>query len=227
VAILIKVGNGMIIFRNIIILFLVSNLLYGELNTKESNMKSNWEKLFTYWADKNAKFWHDDKPVIFTKNTTCKGATIAELKEIENYYKVIPSKLIESLTICNESNRWFGFNSWGLLYGTEEMLKVSRSFENSPINSNGSYDNIVGKIRNPDILMPKEWIPIYDWNTDYRVVIDMLSENKGQIIVVFLEDGTLAKWTDSYEEWFELAIDEVLKYGELRVETIEAVFESE
>lgn len=211
-------------FRYVAILLLFTTIL-NATTLEEQSMKLKWERLFAYWADRQVEFWHDGKIVKFTKDIKCEGADTFDLEKIINFYENIPESFLESLSLCNESNRWFGFDSWGLLLGIEEIIEMSDSFKDSPSHINGSYQIVGEGITNPTMLLPKQWIPIYDWNGNYIVAIDMLSKNKGQIIVFCLEFSTVAKWTDSYEEWFELAVDEVLKYGELRVETIESVLQ--
>jgi len=212
----------MMIFRVIIIFLLMNSLVCG-LNIEEKKMKKNWEMLFEYWIDKQIEFWNNGKIEKFTVDTKCKGANNSDLDKIKKYYTNIPDELLESLTICNETNGWFGFNGWGVLYGTNEMLDVSVSFENSPKNDLGSYKSVGSGVVNPTTLLPKEWIPIFDWNGNYIVAIDMLSNNKGQVIIFSLEDSAVHKWANSYEEWFELVVSEVLKDGELQPATIDNV----
>ena len=218
--VLIKDGGGMMIFRIIVIFILLNSLVYG-LNMDEKYMKQNWEKLFTHWASKQIEFWNNGKLEKFTTETTCKGVDSSELDSIKKYYTNIPNALLESLSICNESNRWLGFNGWGLLYGTNEILETSKSFVKSPKSDLGSYKLVGEGITNPKTLFPKEWIPFFDWNGMYIVAIDMLSTNKGQVIIVSIENSMVYKWANSYEEWFELVVSEVLNDGELQSDTIE------
>jgi hypothetical protein len=211
----------MMIFKGIILFLLSYNLVYG-LNIEENRMKKNWERLFAYWANNQIEFWHNGKIEKFVADTKCVGANISEIDKIKHYYNInIPNALLDSLLICNESNRWFGFNGWGLLYGTKEMIDTSMSFENSPKNESGFYKFVGMGITNPATIFPKKWIPIFDWNGKYFVALDMLSSNKGQVIIISVEDSVVLKWANSYEEWFEMVVDEVVKYGELRLETME------
>jgi len=210
------------IFR-IIIIFILTNCIVYSVNIKEKNMKQNWERLFKHWSNQKIDFWNNGKLEKFTDKTTCRGATSKDIDKIKNYYSNIPDDLLESLTICNEGNRWFGFNGWGLLYGTNEILETSISFEKSTKNSLGIYKVVEQGIVNPTTLFPKEWIPIFDWNGVYIIAIDMLSKNKGQIIIISIEDSTIRKWTNSYSEWFTLVVTEVLTNGELKTETIESI----
>ena len=210
----------MMTFKKFILICIFGGFL-NILNAKEISMNKEWERLFQYWIAKKEKYWHNDKKVQFTTKTKCKGATELELNELKTYFLEIPTSLLESLSVCNESNRWFGFNGWGLLYGSQEIIKTSKSFNNSPMKQGGAYKIVEPGITNPISLLPKEWIPIFDWNGHYIVAIDMLSKHKGQIILISIEDSKVVKWANSYEEWFKMAVDEVLKYGELRLETIE------
>ena len=212
----------MMTFKNLILLCLVGSF-FNILKAEEIKMRVEWEKLFQYWIAQKVEYWHHDKKIQFTAKTKCKGATKLEIKDLERHFSDIPASLLESLSTCNESNRWFGFNGWGLLYGSHEIIETSKSLDGSCTKQKGIYKIVDHRITNPSCLFPKEWIPIFDWNGDYFVVIDMLSKPQGQIILISFEESKIVKWADSYEEWFEMAVDEVIKYGELRVETIEEV----
>jgi len=209
----------------IFIVFLILNICHASsIESKKGNnmsIKNSWNKLTEYWL-KNGKTY------------ACNGINESEIVIIKELYDDIPESYIKSLKICNpiknENGEYFWIDSsgWGILFDAEELINRTKSFRRHEFSYKyemGAYQHVYGDIKNPNTLVPKQWIPIYDWNGDYIVAIDMLSDNKGQIIVFCLEDSIVAKWTDSYEEWFELAVDEVLKYGELRVETIENILQ--
>ncbi len=187
-------------------------------------IEENWNRLLKYWRNKTDK-----------KDLVCTGATDEQIESLKKLHDDIPESYIESLRICNsprdkdgDFHSWLDQSDWGILYDTKKLIEFTNiDRQHGFSHEDGMFEYIKGDVINPKFSSPKEWVLIYDWNTDYTVAIDMLSSNKGQIIVFCREDSSLAKWTDSYEEWFELAVDEVLKYGELRVETIEAVFEEE
>lgn len=177
-------------------------------------IEENWERLLKYWDSRN--IFNDFK---------CQGASAVEIERVKNYYKDIPESLLKSLAFCNNFKRALGVenDNWGELYDIDNMLEASELYPTFGENDAGWYSDVLGDIKIPDTAMPKEWIPIYDWNTDYVVAIDMLSENKGQIIMFGLEWSMIRLWANSYEEWFEMVVNEVLEYGELRPETLEDV----
>jgi len=200
----------------IVILLLITSLNAHEREMKPMDINHSWDKLIKYWKNQN-----------ILDNTKCQGANVTEIEKLKNYYKDVPESLLKSLALCNNLERVLGIKNenWGSLYSINYILETSENFSTFEQKSVGYYREVLGNINNPKTAMPKGWIPIYDWNSDYIVAIDMLSKNKGQVIVFCLEFGTVAKWTDSYEEWFELVVNEVLQYGELRVETIEKVLQ--
>lgn len=200
----------------IVILLLITSLSAHEKVNITMDINDSWDKLIKYWKSQNV-----------LSTVKCQGANITEIERVKNYYGDIPDSLLKSLAFCNNFERALGITSsnWGSLYNIDDMLETSKNFSTFKQENIGYYKEVLGNIKNPKMAMPKEWIPIYDWNSDYIVVVDMLSKNKGQVIVFCLEFGTVAKWTDSYEEWFALAVDEVLKYGELRVGTIESILQ--
>lgn len=189
------------------------------------SIQENWDKLLNYWKEHNGTKWGND--------FQCQGATKEQLQALKNLFEEIPEEYLASLKTCavsrDDKGEFYYFidaSGWGQLYGLEDIIKGILDYpKNTYISEKGAYEYVYGNVENPTMLLPKQWIPIFDWNADYTVAIDMLSKNKGQVIVFCLEDSTVAKWTDSYEEWFALAVDEVLKYGELRVETIESVLQ--
>jgi len=223
VDILIKIGNG-INYRSYLLSLVALGSESNNKTRKDMSVENSWKKLFSYWEkDKNSMQKIDLK---------CSGATDIEIDRLKELYDNIPNKYIDSLKICNPTrdenhnyHSWIDKSGWGYLYDINKIISTADTWKEVEWFSKTGiyYDYVFGNVKNPKSSAKKQWIPIYDWNGDYTVAIDMFSKNKGQIIVFCTEDGTLAKWTDSYEEWFELAIDEVLKYGELRVETIEAV----
>jgi cell wall assembly regulator SMI1 len=228
---LIKKEYGMKFNRIKILLMLC--LALTSVNAVESNInKENSMSIQQNW-DKLIKYWKNHHGIKYRKDFNCQGATEEEFKNLKNMYDVVPTDYLDSLKICatskdKENNFYYFIDSsgFGQLYGINDIIqKVSNYPKNTYISDKGAYQFVSGNLKNPPMLLPKQWIPIFDWNGDYIVAIDMLSENKGQIIVFCMEDSTLAKWTDSYEEWFELVVNEVLQYGELRVETIEKVLQ--
>ena len=213
--------------KTLLIIYLLSSIALGSesnnIKGKEMSIKNSWERLLSYWkSDKNST----QKIEI-----ECKGAIDIEINKLKELYDEIPDEYIKSLEICNpisdkneNYHSWVDSSGWGYLHDINRIISLTDNWKKHKFFSEtGVFDYVYGDVSNPKNSALEQWIPIYDWNTDYVVAIDMLSKNKGQVIVFCMEDGTLAKWTNSYEEWFELVVEEVLKYGELRVETIESV----
>lgn len=173
---------------------------------------NSWNTLKEHWSNK------------FGKEIQYTPASEIDIKRLQEYYGSVPKDYMDSLSICNPVDQfWLDELGWSRLLNIEESIKINKDFNANELNDPFGYTYIYGEIINPKKIIPKEWILIFEWNMDYFVAIDMLSDDKGQIIVFCIEDATLAKWENSYEEWFAMAVDEVIKHGELRVETIEEV----
>jgi hypothetical protein len=178
-------------------------------NQKEKNMEKNisineqWQRLFNYYRSNG---------LLLKK---CKGASEEQIMEFENEFKIkLPKTFAESLKICDERYILNSSKKVGWL-GEDDMYSLT----------NRKYDwyNLFQVNRQiatyaKDIGWNKNWIQFYDYGTWFSAVLDTVT---GKIYCYENETGAYVLWANSYEEWLEMAVDEVVKYGELRLETIE------
>ena len=63
----------------------------------------------------------------------------------------------------------------------------------------------------------KKWLVFYDCNGDEQYVLNLddTSSNYGEVLSVDMEFSTIERLANSYEEWFDIATEETLKYGEI------------
>lgn len=176
----------------------------------ESIVKS-WNKIQSYWKEK-----HPD-----LMGTPCKKALKYELDELQKILQVnLPKAFLDNFAICNEDLRYKDQENWVYWFGPESRYVVNK--EDTSFNDLATMYKEMNDIYREE--WDKKWIPFYDWNGNYNLILDM--NNNGRVIVF---DPEMAEpfdkyvWTSSYEEWLEIVANEVEKYGELRVETIESV----
>jgi cell wall assembly regulator SMI1 len=211
----------------------------------------NWNRLFNFWNKINfndiERFDYENRirigdTLVYTEedeqklkklisvNREFSPASLDEILKLEEVLNIkLPISFKESLQINDKDiienhNFYPWLGGWNQLFSCKDIINHELELQKYRwFCKNGSFEYIFGDVENPKYSEPKEWIPICNWNGDYIIAIDMLSKNKGQIIVYSNEDSIVSKWTDSYEDWFKVVVDEVLKYGELRVETIEKI----
>jgi hypothetical protein len=177
-----------------------------ELNTK---VKEQWQRLFDFYKNSG----------LLVKK--CKGTTEEKIAEFENEFKVIlPKAFADSFRICDEryifntseKKGWFGENDVYSLNNTKydwyNLFQVNRQI--------ATYAK--------DIGWNKNWIEFYDYGTWFGAVLDTVT---GKIYCYEIETGEHVIWANSYEEWLEMAVDEVVQYGELRLETMEKLLNIE
>lgn len=171
----------------------------------------SWNKIQNYWKEK-----HPD-----LMETPCKKASKDELDELQKILQVnLPKAFLDNFAICNEDLRYKDQENWVYWFGPESRYVINKE--------DNSYNDLVTMYKEMNDIYRdewnKKWIPFYDWNGNYNLVLDM--NNNGR---VFVFDPEMAEridkyvWTNSYEEWLEIVAKEVEQYGELRVETIESV----
>lgn len=165
-----------------------------------------------------------------------KPATDDEIFEVEKKLNVkLPIDFKESLQINNhETAVDIYLYSW--LGGGNHMLEckdmVTFSLDNREM---FSLDNreLDFEVFDQRINLTEEytywndkWVIIFDWNMDYLAVLDLREDPKyyGKVLCTDIEFGKIAKWADSYADWFEIVTNEVLEYGELRLDTISSLF---
>ena len=185
-------------------------------------IKNLWKKLINYriLEDKRFQKYYDF------------GASDEEIKKLEgNLSTDLPESFKKSLKISNgeipvdtedeDLSTWFG--GWNKLLNCDEIFKISQDYYN---HFNKEEDilpwNEIYRIKNIPQKWSEKFIIFFDNNCEIYGLLDMRENNgKGQVFIADIEAGILAFWANSYEEWLEMAIDEVVQYGELRLEIME------
>jgi len=213
------------------------------------SINENWQRLYNFWKElsfEKAKEYHIicKKPIgerskyIDEDNERLKNwvlfdrefqpAQTEEIVAIENSLNVtLPQSYKESLLINAYEPHdnafvypWLG--EWNMMNEPEDIIEQSMSNKELDYELFADTKNLV---KEDYKMWSDKWIVIFDWNYDYLVTMDLREEPQfyGKVLCMSLKDGTLAKWADSYEEWFSLVVDEVLEYGILRISTIEKI----
>jgi len=211
------------------------------------SVKANWEKLYKFWQELDfdtakkydyelrvrigdtLEYSQDDIEKIkksVSVHREFKPASIDEIQDVESKLNVnLPDDFKESLNINayefidKYAYPWLG--GWNNLFNCKDIVSFTLSKRKLDFEAFSNRINLTDEYG----FWSDKWIIIFDWNMDYLVALDLSDDpNKyGQVLCLCIEDGTIAKWTDSYDAWFEEAVNEVLQYGELRTETIEKV----
>lgn len=210
-------------------------------------IKENWARLYSFWDEldfERAKAYDErerreigdtleyaqqdiqrlEKWASFEREL--KSASIDAIKDIKTSLGVaLPMSFKESLSINAYEPQDQGFvypwlGSWNVMQNPEEIIKLSmqnREFEWEVFKETNDL------IQEDYEMWSDKWVVVFDWNGDYFVALDLREDEEfyGNVLCFCIEDGSIAKWADSYEEWFELVVDEVLQYGQLRISTIE------
>ena len=167
-------------------------------------VKASIQKLKTYWQE------HGNG-----NSGICNGATDEEINSLKSTYAVkLPEPFIEAFKLCNEDFpsvgykkepfMWFGVANTH--YSVKTLLEANKDMQEW-----GEWD--------------KDIIFFYTFDGAFYAALDMRknSQTEGKVLCVELEAGEFKVWANSYEEWLEMTVNEVLQHGELRVETIEEV----
>jgi len=184
---------------------------YDDNKPLNESIVDSWNKIQRYWKEKQPDLM---------KNP-CKKASKDELDELQKILQVnLPKSFLDNFAICNEDLRYENQEKWVSWFGPESRYVVNKE--------DISFNDLVTIYKEMNDIYREEWnkkwIPFYDWNGNYNLVLDM--NNNGRI---FVFDPEMAEpidkyvWTNSYEEWLEIVANEVELYGELRCETIESV----
>lgn len=165
----------------------------------ESQGMGSMSKIHTLW---NKLFEHQRKRGF---DVSCSGATSEQLDSLINSVKCeIPKSLIESLTICSDEKAE-GSYGWIDIYNAD----------------------LINEFYTRKHLYPEwnvNWIQIYDYDSDYVVYIDMTegSSKKGQVFCLEAFSELPAKmWVNSYEEWLEIMVNEIIEHDQIRYELFE------
>lgn len=168
------------------------------------NIEKQWGRLFKYYEQSLTK--------------KCKGATEEELRQAEKELGVnFPKAFSDSFKICDE-RYLFGQNGKIGWFGQYDHFSLNHGY--------GNFYNLIevnNQLRtyDPTHKEKTKWVTFYTYETWFYVILDTENEH---IYLREAEDSSYIKWANSYEEWLEMAVDEVLEYGELRLESIEKFF---
>jgi len=213
------------------------------------SVKTNWGKLLRFWQELDfdtakkldyelrvrigdtLEFSQEDierlqKSVSVYREF--KPASDQEIQEVESKLDVnLPEDFKESLQINNHETAVDIFlYSW--LGGGNHMLEckdmITFSLDNRELDFEVFDQHI--NLTEEYTYWNEKWVIIFDWNMDYLAVLDLREDPKyyGKVLCTDIEFGKIAKWADSYVEWFEIVTNEVLEYGELRLDTISSLF---
>ena len=169
-----------------------------ELNTK---VKEQWQRLFDYYKNNG----------LLVKK--CVGATEDKIVEVEKEFGVkLPKAFADSFRICDERYILDTFKKIGW-FGEHELYSLGGMFY-------GGYNLILTnkELRVYDEKWKDEWIAFYDYETWFYAILDTKT---GQVYLKSATENEYIIWANSYEEWLKMAVDEVVQYGELRLETME------
>jgi len=165
------------------------------------NIKKQWERLFTYYKQKG----------LLIKE--CKGATQDDINKLYNEFGLnLPDAFVDSCRICDE-RYIFDTNEKKGWIGEDDLYSLGNTY----------YDFYNLFVINKEMRIyyefwRDEWIVFYDNGTWISAILDI---NTGKVYCFDNETGEYVLWTNTYEEWLEMAVDEVVQYGELRLETME------
>jgi len=157
------------------------------------NIQKEWNKLFKKYENSLVK--------------ECKGTDKRKILEVEETFGV---SFIDSFYICDERYIFDSYKGW---LGEFDLYSLTNGHDN--------YFNLIERnkeLREYDSHWKEEWIAFYDYETWFYAILDTKTK---QVYLQSSTDIEYIVWANSYEEWFEMVVDEVIEYGELRLETIE------
>jgi len=178
-----------------------------------------WNDLIEYWQKNEPSF------------DGCIGTNDEEIEEVEKTINMkLPIDLKKSLKYCNiyptdyekvqKSSACF-LGEFGTLYNTDEIIKFISielyKYVEHP------YKNVYGDIKSPQDGWQKEWIPIYSYNGDIELVIDVRDDDFQPILYVDNEFDILALVANSYQEFLNMVLDSILKTGLYASEELENI----
>jgi len=170
----------------------------GEKMELNEIVKKQWERLFGYYEGE--------------VKTKCKGASEEQIEAFEKEFDIIlPKAFSDSFRICDE--RFILKDKTKGFFGKSELYSLKNSYY--------GYFNLMDinkEMRIYDEKWKDEWIVFYDYETWFYGI---LNTRTGQIYLKSATENEYIIWANSYEEWLEMAVDEVLEHGEIRLEVLE------
>jgi hypothetical protein len=199
---IIPIVLGMFLYqnnKNTTVKSIDNNTIKGANLEIDKNVKKQWERLFRYYEGNLTK--------------KCEGATEEKIIEVEKEFGVtLPKAFADSFRVCDEryifntyeKKGWFGehdhYSLSGMFYGSYNLLVTNK------------------EMRIYDDHWKDEWIVFYDYETWFYAILDTKT---GQVYLKSATENEYIIWADTYEKWLEMAVDEVLKHSEIRLELIE------
>lgn len=170
----------------------------------------NWDRLKNYWQIK-----------LKVSSIKCNGATDEEIAELEMKLQLkLPQSYIDSLKICNQSYfsveegsryAWFGAPSRPL--SIRDVIFTANDLPQYYVGM--KFEDIYGDIVEPESKWPDGWVPILG-AFQYFGMIDLrpgIGDQYGQVLLSDPVNGKLTVWAKSYEEFFNIAVNTVIKSG--------------
>lgn len=181
-----------------------------------------WNELFDYWSQNEPYF------------TLPKGASDQEIKKVETMLSFsLPESLKDSLKKCNSyPDNWekvkkssaLLLGEAGQLYSTNEIIMWYK--ENMDYRGTQAYRCVYGDTTSPNSKWMYQWIPIYDYNANIFLAIDM-RENNGipskKVLYLDFEYSILAVCADSYEEFLNQVLSSILQTGQYGSKDLENI----
>lgn len=192
---------GVITIQSAVIFLNASDQIKGE---KTVTVEESLNILKNYWEKQNRGL-----------AARCQGATDEEIETLKTLSDFeLPTSFIDVYKLCNEDDSdiktaeesfmWFGIAS--VQFSIQRVKEMNQDMSD--------VDDFY-----------KDQLFFYDWDGTYYAAlnIDKNSKSFGKVVCIYLETGFSVPWADSYEEWLEQMVNEVLKSGEVDSGFIEEV----
>ena len=185
-------------------------------------IEENWNRLKLFWdtitfeefkkldeeerigCEETLEYTQKDILELHNKVSTKRAFSPASDEEINRIEKeldvVLPDSFKQSLKINAKDPIYPFLGGWNSVLKINFMIDFSLSFKTYSISN-------------------KKWVVFFEWNMDYFAVLNLDTENLnyGEVLCVCPENVNIEKWADSYEEWFNMAVEETITYGELQI----------
>lgn len=151
----------------------------------------------------------------------------ANKEDIESLKKelaiVLPQSFEESLKInVGDIHKndyiytWLG--SWHCMLDIHDMIQYSLDKNQYFfMKEKGISFHDIGDLSNKYAYWNNKYLVFYDYNQDEQYVLnlDNTDVNYGEVLSISMEFSSIERLANSYEEWFTIATEETLTYGEI------------
>lgn len=146
----------------------------------------------------------------------CQGASDEEIETLKTSFEVgPPESFIDVFKYCSKDDPKYADvrENCSIIFGTsscQHSISLMKQINKDMSEIDDSF---------------KDQIIFYDWDATYYAVLNMRQDDKsyGKVLCVHLESGIFDVWADSYEEWLELMVNEVVRSGDVDSKFIEKV----